>query len=126
MLVSDDSETRTDEGTDLEEDFFFLDFLITSGGGGGESLLVSSSLSLVEVEEDDEEESSDEGSSSPAVSVVCRGVGEGGTEVTEVESEDEDEEEGFAGRDVADVLSFWALLVPSLLFNAELISSLRK
>ena len=124
MLVSEDSETRTDEGTDLEEDFFFLDFLITSGGGGGESLLVSSSLSLVEVEEDDEEESSDVGSSSPAVSVVCRGVGEGGTEVTEVESEDE--EEGCAGRDLADVLSFWSLRVPSLLFNAELISSLRK
>ena len=122
MLVSEDSEIRTDDGTDFVEDFFFLDFLITSSGG--ESLLVSSSLSLVEVEEDDEEESSDVGSSSPAVSVVCRGVGEGGTEVTEVESEDE--EEGCAGRDVADVLSFWSLRVPSLLSNAELISSLRK
>ena len=88
VLVSEDSETRTDDGTDFEEDFFFLDFLITSSGG--ESLLVSSSLSLVEAEEDDEDESSDVGSSSPAVSVVCRGVGEGGTEVTEVESEDEE------------------------------------
>ena len=89
VLVLEGSEIRTDDGTDCVEDFFLLDFLITSSGG--ESLLVSSSLSLVEVEEDNEDELSDEGSSSPAVSVVCRGVGEGGTEVTEVESEDEEE-----------------------------------
>ena len=79
LVLSEIEEIWTDDGIEswtLPDRFGCCLF---TGGGGGLALVavvIVSSLLVVD-EEDEEDELSEGGSSSPAVSVVGRGVGEG-------------------------------------------------
>ena len=98
--------------------FRVLDFFVTRGGGEFWLVRVVLSMPVLVDEDDEDKESPVDGSSSPAVSVVCRGVGEDGSNVV-----GGDDEGGCS--DACDVsIDCWSGL--NLLSIAELISSLRK